>query len=115
MSIQENLKQKSRYLRNNMTPEERILWKYLRRKRINNRRFLRQYVVETFILDFYCPEIKLGIEVDGNHHKKEGFLKHDQFRGEILKDNGIKLLRFTNYQIQNFLEGVLELVEKTTL
>jgi very-short-patch-repair endonuclease len=58
-------KDKRRKLRNNMTNAEKLLWERIRRRQIRNKRFLRQFSVGKYVIDFYCPEIKLAIEVDG--------------------------------------------------
>ena len=58
-------------LRNNMTKAEKILWEYLKNKKLEGYKFRRQYSVDSFIIDFYCPKVKLGIEVDGEVHFTE--------------------------------------------
>jgi very-short-patch-repair endonuclease len=82
------------YLRHNPTMAEKVLWLSLRKKQIMNVRFLRQYGIDKFILDFYAPEIKLAIEVDGiSHIGKE---KYDEYRQKVIEAYGIKVIRFSD-------------------
>jgi very-short-patch-repair endonuclease len=86
-------------LRNNPTEEENKLWyQYLSGYPV---RFLRQRVIESFILDFYCAKCKLGIELDGSQHYTEQGLGHDEARTKFLNAYGITIIRFTNEQITN--------------
>ena len=61
-------KEKRRILRKDTTASEKIVWTYLRRKQILSERFLRQFSIEYYVLDFYCPRLKLAIEIDGDSH-----------------------------------------------
>ena len=104
-----NLFQRARNLRNKATPEENKLWyQYLAKSNI---RFLRQKPIDNYILDFYCPEKKIGIEIDGSQHYTEEGMQYDKIRTEILNKYKIKIIRFTNEQIRkNFIE-VCEYIE----
>jgi very-short-patch-repair endonuclease len=86
-------------LRKNMTLAELILWKKLKDRKIFNTKFRRQHPVDIFIVDFYCHEYKLAIEIDGEIHKDEEINKYDLGRTYELKKFGIKVIRFTNDQI----------------
>jgi very-short-patch-repair endonuclease len=103
-----NLKNLRRTLRKSQTPAERKIWKILKNSQILEQRFLRQYGVENFILDFYCPKIKLAIEIDGGQHNipEADFL--DTQRTRILETHGIKVVRFWNNEIERNIEGVYE-------
>lgn len=101
------LKKNRRRLRNHATPAERELWKYLKGRKLNGRKFRRQFSFYHFILDFYCPSEKLGIELDGAHHFTEEQQELDQERTEILEAEGIKVLRFENKQVFQDLNSVL--------
>jgi very-short-patch-repair endonuclease len=103
----------ARELRRNMTPFEKQLWQHLRKGRIENYRFLRQYVVSFeestagawfFILDFYCPEVRLGIELDGKHHRFQQ--DYDNWRDALIRTKNIRILRFENSALLN-LEHVI--------
>ena len=82
-------------LRNHSTPAEATLWKLLKGKQISGLKFRRQHSVDPFILDFYCPQIKLAIELDGEVHNKQE--DYDEQRTRYLNEKkGIQLLRFEN-------------------
>jgi len=88
-----------------MTPAERILWEVLRRKTLAGVKFRRQHPVGRYILDFYCPEYKLAIEVDGDSHI--GKEQYDTIRTEALGAYGLNVLRFRNEEVLADLESVL--------
>ncbi|MHB1153158.1 MAG: endonuclease domain-containing protein [Eubacteriales bacterium] len=95
------LKKRSSELRNNATKEENYLWyKYLR---IYSVHFYRQYIIDEYIVDFYCPKAKLVIELDGSQHSMEKVKEYDIARAHCLENLGLKILRFSNTDImQNF-------------
>ena len=85
-----------RSLRTNGTMEEAMMWKVLKNRQVSGVRFRRQFSVGAYILDFYCPELKLCIELDGaGHYNSEG-LRHDYVRDKYLSELGIRVLRFEN-------------------
>ena len=90
--------EKRRVLRKEMTFCERILWIHLRRKQLGCR-FLRQYSVDQFVIDFYSPEIKFAIELDGNVHDEPDQKEYDIKRQEYLESFGITFLRITNEEL----------------
>jgi very-short-patch-repair endonuclease len=100
-------KTKRKLLRNNMPPAEIILWSKLKGKKLGDYKFRRQYSVEKFVIDFYCPELKLAVEVDGDSHYTEGAEISDEERQAIIESFGITFLRFTNREICENLNGVL--------
>jgi very-short-patch-repair endonuclease len=102
-----HLKQNRQQLRNNPTDAENKLWYYLRNCQFQNLRFRRQYSCGNFILDFYCPQIRLGIEVDGGQHNILENQAQDAERTEYLKRKGIKIIRFWNHEILSDIDGVL--------
>lgn len=88
-------------LRNNMTKEERHLWfdfLKLYHKQYNII-FLRQKIIGSYIVDFYCPKAKLVIELDGSQHYEEKAEKHDNERTIYLNQHGIEVLRYSNLDI----------------
>jgi very-short-patch-repair endonuclease len=99
---------KRRKLRQNMSPAEVLLWLKLKDKGLKGYKFRRQYSVDKFVVDFYCPKHKLAIEVDGDSHYVEGAELSDQERQVIIEAYGITFLRFTNREIYNNIAGVLE-------
>ena len=97
----------ARVLRNNMTRAEIIFWSRLREKKINGYKFRRQQPIFNFIVDFYCPELKLIIEVDGEIHSLNEKSKYDQKRDNILKINGYHIIRLTNLEIETELDSTI--------
>jgi len=75
------LKQKRKILRNNLTPGEASLWKFLQKSQLEGRKFRRQHSVGNYILDFYCPGEKINIELDGEYHIPEKDKKRDHWLG----------------------------------
>jgi adenine-specific DNA-methyltransferase len=99
-----------RELRQNATDAEQLLWKVLRNRQVCNAKFRRQYLFRTYILDFYCPEIKLAIELDGGQHlEQEGY---DRRRTEELNSYGIRMVRFWNHEVLQHLEDVVKEIWK---
>lgn len=93
-------------LRKNMTDAERILWKRLKDKSIFKVKFRRQHPVDIFVMDFYCHELKLAIEVDGEILLSQEAVEHDEGRTYELEKFGKKILRLTNKQILENLDDV---------
>lgn len=106
-------KELRRKLRQSLTPEERKIWNLVRNKKILDLKFFRQYSVGKYILDFYCPMIKLCLEIDGGQHNEEENLNYDENRTKYLKSLGIIVIRFWNNEINSNLEGVYEKLYKT--
>ncbi len=106
--IHPTILKRARELRRNMTPQERKLWRHLRGKQLDGIRFRRQHPIDRFILDFFCYEHKLAIEIDGHSHYQPEQQEHDQMRTEWLARYGIRVIRFTNRDVDTNLEGVLD-------
>ena len=103
------LKKLALELRKNMTLSEIILWNELKRKQIKRCDFDRQRPIDNFIVDFYCKDLMLAIEIDGeSHYGKE---KYDEPRNEKLKYLGIHVLRFDDLEIRQNLDGVVKVIE----
>ena len=90
---------KARLLRNNMTEAEIIVWDKLKNRKVFRARFRRQHPIGIFIVDFYCHEYKLAIEIDGEIHLKNEVIEYDDGRSHDIEKPGIKILRFTNNEI----------------
>ena len=99
--------QRARELRREMTPQERKLWKYLRGKKLHGIKFRRQHPVDRFILDFFCYGHNLAVEIDGHSHYQPDQRAYDQARTEWLACRGIRVIRFTNRDVDTNIEGVL--------
>lgn len=104
------LKEFRKNLRNNATSQEQLLWNKLRNSGLNGCKFRRQHSVGDFILDFYCAEHKLAIELDGNHHLAEEHKLNDEARTAFLNEMNIRVLRFSNKEIETNIDGVLNAI-----
>ena len=106
-----HLKLFRKYLRKNLTSAEAFLWKQLQNRKLKGRKFRRQHSIENFIVDFYCPEEKLIIELDGEVHKNPEAEEHDSKHTERLRSMGFKILRFENKMVFDALPSVLKEIE----
>ena len=93
-------------LRNNSTPQEILLWLKLKNSQLGFK-FRRQHSIGGYITDFYCPEKKLVIEIDGSQHFEKENEEYDKNRSAYFEGLGIKVLRFTNAEINTNMNGVL--------
>jgi len=84
-------------LRKEQTPEEAALWDILRNRRFMNLKFRRQHVIEGFVVDFYCHELRLAIEVDGGVHNRQK--DYDELRQSLIEDKGIRFIRVQNEEV----------------
>ena len=103
-------KSKRQVLRKNMPPAEQLLWARLRRRQLEGIRFRRQYGVGRYVVDFYSPEIRLAIEVDGESHLGAEAQAYDAERQAYIESFGIRFLRFNNQQIYEELDAVIEMI-----
>ena len=99
---------RAKELRRPMTPQEVKLWSRLRRKQLGGLKFRGQHPVYRFILDFFCYEYQLAIEIDGDSHADPDQLAYDEARTEWLEDHGYRVIRFTNRQVEHNIAGVLD-------
>ena len=102
-----SLKQIARELRRNQTDEEKELWRPLRGRRFAGFKFRRQHTVGDYILDFYCADAKLAVELDGFQHGLPEGIQNDTTREKFLAEQGIGTLRFWNHQWRKNREGCL--------
>ena len=97
-------------LRRNMTKQERKLWyDFLRSYPV---KVYKQRIIEHFIVDFYCHSARLVIELDGSQHYMDEGQRYDEKRTEILEQNGLQVLRFSNKDVDENFEGVCLMVDK---
>lgn len=101
------LKNLARSLRKNMTHAEVLLWNKIRRKSLGYQ-FHRQVPLVKFIVDFFCHELMLAIEVDGKYHNHSETNMNDYEREEIIKEYGVHFLRFTNEEIKKDIDLVIQ-------
>ena len=102
-------KEKRRILRANLTDAEKVLWRFLRNKQLGHY-FHRQYSVGRYVLDFYCPKVRLAIEVDGGGHAEKTQWEYDRARDRYLTGNNIHVLRFWNNDVLKNTPSVIESV-----
>ena len=112
-------KEVCRELRRRSTRAEKILWTQLRDRRFMGKKFRRQHPLfhdvlgkETFFVpDFYCHEVRLGVELDGGIHWKQR--ERDEIRSDVMNSLGVTVLRFKNEEVENDIAGVLDLLRST--
>jgi len=109
------LLQAARALRQRMTDAEQLLWFCLRRRQVDGFRFRRQHPIDKFVLDFYCPEARLAVELDGGQHNQKQHALRDQGRTHFLEAQGIVVLRVWDHEVFRNLEGVLEMIYEALL
>ena len=97
-------------LRKNSTEAEKLLWKYLRSKQLDNFKFRRQQQIDNYIVDFICFEKRLVIELDGGQHSVE--TEMDLIRDNYFREQGFKVLRFWNNEISKNINGVMEVIKE---
>ncbi|MYD10533.1 MAG: endonuclease domain-containing protein [Chloroflexi bacterium] len=106
----DDIKLRARLMRKQPTPAEKILWRRLRDKQVYGYKFRRQHPIDRFIVDFYCRESGLVIEVDGSVHDSSEAREYDDARQEFLEHRGLTVLRFSNAQVLNDVNSVLHTV-----
>ncbi|HRJ31148.1 MAG TPA: endonuclease domain-containing protein [Cyclobacteriaceae bacterium] len=102
----------ARFLKKVPTEAERLLWRNLRSKKLKGYKFRRQHPIDHFIVDFYCHECRLVIEVDGDIHFQNDNPAYDKGRTEQLDALGVKIIRFTNEQVLKDISSVLSEITK---
>ena len=102
------------HLRKNMTEAEIFLWSKIKGKQLNGLKFRRQCGINNYIVDFYCPELKLAIEIDGDVHGYYSQIVSDKQRQRAIEALGIKVLRYTNNDIIRNIDSVLQDIISTT-
>jgi very-short-patch-repair endonuclease len=110
-----SLKERRRELRNNCTAAEALLWKHLQKRQLLGKKFRRQQSIGPFIVDFYCPESRLIVELDGGVHDEYWVGEYDAARASFLQANGMSELRFENNVVFENLEAVLESIKVALL
>ena len=93
-------------LRSHATPAEAVLWKMLKGRNADGMKFRRQQGIGPYVLDFYCPELRLCVELDGSSHDYK--YEYDEQRTEFLQKQGIRVLRFRNEQVWQGLDSVVD-------
>ena len=109
--MKENL-EKAKFLRKNMTLQEKKLWQILRKHQFYGFEIRRQYPIDKYIVDFICRSKKIIIEIDGGQHNDEKSIEYDENRSKDLNKLGYKVIRFWNNDIDRNIEGVYRTLQK---
>lgn len=104
-------KDRRKELRNNQTESEVLLWEKLKGSQIENYKFIRQYSAGPYILDFYCPKLRLAVELDGSTHSDNESKLYDKDRDQYLKSVNIQTIRFWNSEVKSNIENVLQKIK----
>ena len=107
------LKERARYLRNNSTLSEILLWQRLKAKQMHGYDFDRQKPIDNYIVDFFCNELMLAIEIDGDSHSEK--MQEDRLRQQKLESLGVRFLRFDDRDVKQNMAGVLSVIENWIL
>jgi very-short-patch-repair endonuclease len=105
------LKDRRRELRRKQTDAERAFWAKIRNKQFLGIKFFRQYSFGSYILDFYCPEKKLAVELDGGQHNQPEGRENDAVRTNYLNAHGVEVVRFWNNEVLDVIDAVLARLE----
>ena len=105
------LKELARKLRQNMTLGEVLLWQQVKKKQVRGYDFDRQRPIDRYIVDFYCKDLKLAIEIDGSSHDSEEATRRDNVRQERLESLGVNFLRFTESEVRQQMPMVITSIE----
>ena len=105
------LKPRRKELRNNSTYAEVFFWQQVKGLQLEGRKFRRQTSIGSFVVDFYCPEEKLIVELDGEVHFNEEAYKYDKERTEYLESLGIRVIRFENSEVLKNTEYVFKKIK----
>jgi len=95
----------ARSLRKEQTPAESIVWELLRNRKFMNLKFRRQHVIEGFVVDFYCHDLRLAVEIDGGVHARQR--DYDELRQILIEEKGIRFLRVSNAEINRDINHLL--------
>ena len=108
--MHEQLTERARELRRTSTPAERKLWYWLRHRYLGGHKFRRQHPIDDYVLDFYCAELRLCIEVDGETHDTETAILYDARRTRFLAARGVTVLRLRNEHVDEQPDGAWDLI-----
>ena len=100
-------------LRRNMTDAESLVWAKLRNRQVCNQKFRRQHPINNFIADFYCHQKRLVVEIDGGIHSIPEQHERDQGRTYMMNQLDLEVLRFTNDEVYDNIDGVIETIRRT--
>ncbi|MDY6867497.1 MAG: endonuclease domain-containing protein [Chloroflexota bacterium] len=107
------IRNRARDLRKKQTPAESLLWSKLRSRQLSGFKFRRQHPIDNYILDFYCSEAHLAVEIDGSQHINSENKEMDDARTAFLMKKGIRVIRFWNNDVLNNLDDVIAEIDAT--
>ena len=110
LQYNKQLKSNSRELRKNMTDAERLLWSKIRNKQLKGYRFARQKIIGDYIVDFFCSQALLVIELDGGQHYTTEGIQKDRIRDRFISNPGIRVLKFSDRDILTNISGVIDVI-----
>ena len=110
LRYRESLKLKARSLRRDLTEAEKVLWNRLRMKQVQGVQFFRQRPIGNYIVDFYAPQARIVIEVDGSQHTTDRMARRDKQRDDYLTHLGLLVLRFPDSEVLRETESVMEVI-----
>ncbi len=102
----------ARFLKAVQTKAEEVLWRRVRARKVNGFKFRRQHPIDHYIVDFYCHECRLVVEVDGKIHEQNDNPDYDKYRTQVLSNAGLTVIRFTNDQVLRNTDFVLNEIRK---
>jgi very-short-patch-repair endonuclease len=105
------VRSRAKELRREETLAERLLWRVLRDRSVNGLKFRRQHPLDGFVLDFFCPEVRLCVELDGGIHDTQQ--ERDAARTAQLEARGLRVIRFRNEDVENDMPSVLRRIART--
>ena len=106
------LKERARELRNNSTLSEVLLWNELKNGKMKGKDFHRQKPIMDYIVDFFCPELGMAIEIDGGSHDNENACRNDRERQKKIEELEMQFLRFNDVDVKRNMTGVLKVIEQ---
>jgi len=112
MNYDPKLTERRRALRRSATQAELMLWDHLRCRKLQGLRFRRQFSIGPYILDLYCPKLRLAIEIDGQQHFTSDGIEYDEQRSHFLEENNVRVIRFKNDDVIERAGNVLEEISK---
>jgi very-short-patch-repair endonuclease len=110
--VSDKKKERSRELRKHMTEAENVFWDMVRDRRLNHLKFRRQQVIVGFIVDFFCCELNLCVEIDGDVHNDDYQREYDKEKDDILSQNGLKVIRIKNEDLFTCPDNVRDMILK---
>ena len=108
MKLDTQLLEFAKSMRHNATDAENLMWQLLRAKRFMNLKFRRQHVIKPYIVDFYCHELGLVVELDGSQHGTDDGIEYDAERTQFLEALGLKVVRYWNHEVLGQTDMILE-------